>query len=62
MISELSKSSILNGLPLRTTASKVLNPVRQAPMMELEPAGGNYDEDTLQDRDIGALDERSGTA
>jgi hypothetical protein len=29
-------------------------------MMELEAAGGNYDEDTLQDRDIGALDEHSG--
>jgi hypothetical protein len=31
-------------------------------MMELEAAGGNYDEDTLQDRDIGALDGRSGMA
>ena len=62
MLSELSKPGILNGLRLRTSASKVLNPVGQAPMMELEATGGNYDEDTLQDRDIGALDGRSDTA
>ena len=62
MISELSNSGVLNQLRLRTGTSKVLNPVGQDPMMEMEVAGGNYDEDTLQDRDIDALDERSGKA